>query len=83
MQLDAPVLSSMRTVLKDLAFKAQLLQAGRSEGRRSQRGASFLALGTDAASMSDSLLSVFQSDREESDSVPLEFAQRLLARLAC
>jgi hypothetical protein len=79
-QLDAPVLSSMRTVLKDLAFKAQLLQAGRSEGRRSQRGASFLALGTDAASMSDSLLSVFQS--EGSDSVPLEFAQRLLARTA-
>merc|ERR1719420_2526647 len=33
-QLDAPILSSMRTVLKDLAFKAELLQAGKSEGQR-------------------------------------------------
>merc|ERR1719482_549405 len=45
-QLDAPVLSSMRAVLKDLAFKMQLLQADKTESRRSQRGASFLALGT-------------------------------------
>jgi len=76
-QLDAPVLSSMKTVLKDLAYKAQLFQAGRSERRSS--GASFLAV--DSANVGDKLLSVFQAT-SSSDSVPLEFAQRLLAQSA-
>merc|ERR1719326_2516785 len=33
-QLDASVLSSMHTVLKDLAFKMQMLQAEKAEGHR-------------------------------------------------
>merc|ERR1719428_946372 len=59
-QLDASVLSSMRTVLKDLAFKMQLLQADKSEGRQKQRGASFLSLKTDAT-LGDSLLNMLDA----------------------
>merc|ERR1719486_450474 len=82
-QLDAPVLSSMRTVLSDLAFKAQLLHAGKSERHQLQRGASFLSLSTDASSVGDSLLSVFESAHDDaSAAVPLEFAERLLAQTA-
>jgi len=82
-QLDAPVLSSMREVLKDLAFKAQLLQAGQTEGRHTQAGASFLAMSKDGTSVGDSLLSVFESGHDEaSGAIPLEFAQRLLAQKA-
>merc|ERR1719389_100696 len=64
-QLDAPVLSSMRAVLKDLAFKAQLLQAGRSEERPSRHAASFLSLTTDATPVGDSLLNVFELGHDE------------------
>merc|ERR1719486_899880 len=82
-QLDAPILSSMRTVLSDLAFKAQLLHAGKSERHQLQRGASFLSLSTDATSVGDSLLSVFESGHDDaSAAVPLEFAERLLAQTA-
>jgi len=81
-QLDASVLSSMRAVLKDLAFKMQLLQAGKSEARRTQRGTSFLSMSTDASSVSDSLLSVFENKEDASSAVPLEFAQRVLAQTA-
>jgi len=82
-QLDAPILSSMRTVLSDLAFKAQLLHAGKSERHQLQRGASFLSLSTDASSVGDSLLSVFESAHDDaSAAVPLEFAERLLAQTA-
>merc|ERR1719326_2831794 len=35
-QLDASILSSMHTVLKDLAFKIQMINAGKSEEQRSQ-----------------------------------------------
>jgi len=79
LQLDAPLLSSMHTVLQDLAFKAQLLDAGKSEGRRSQRGTSFLSLSTDASVDRSSVLSTFATG---AGSVPLEFAQRLLAKSA-
>jgi len=81
-QLDAPLLSSMRAVLKDLAFKMQLLQAGKSESRKSQRGASFLSLSTESTSTSEALLKVFKSSHEASESVPLEFAVRELAKAA-
>jgi hypothetical protein len=82
-QLDAPVLSSIRTVLKDLAFKAQMLNADKAEAPRSQRGASFLSMSTDAASAADSLLSYLDSTSTgTSSSVPLEFAQQLLAQQA-
>jgi chromosome segregation ATPase len=82
-QLDASVLSSMHTVLKDLAFKAQMLQADQSEGRHSRQGTSFLSLSTDSTSAGESLLSVFESGHgEASGAVPLEFAQRILAKTA-
>jgi hypothetical protein len=82
-QLDAPVLSSIRAVLKDLAFKAQMLDAAKSESPRSQRGASFLSMSTEAASAADSLLSYLDSTSTgTSSSVPLEFAQQVLAQQA-
>jgi len=81
-QLDAPLLSSMRAVLKDLAFKMQLLQADKSEDRKSQRGASFLSLSTESTSSSEALLSVFESSGEASDTMPLDFAVRELAKAA-
>jgi len=77
-QLDASILSSMRTVLKDLAFKAQMLQADESEARHSQHGASFLSLSTERASLGDKLTSILGDDA--SGAVPLEFAQRMLAK---
>jgi len=80
LQLDAPLLASMHTVLQDLALKAQLLEAGKSEGRHSTKhGVSFLSLNTDATSDRSSLLSTFASG---AGAVPLEFAQRLLAQSA-
>jgi len=79
-QLDASVLSSMRTVLKDLAFKMQLLQADKSEGRQKQRGASFLSLKTDA-SLGDSLLNMLDAS-DASGAVPLNLAEKVLAQTA-
>merc|ERR1719440_907616 len=79
-QLDASLLSSMRAVLKDLAFKMQMLQADKTEGRRPGRSTSFLSLSTDSTSV-DSLMSIFGKD-EAASSVPLEFAQKVLARNA-
>jgi ABC-type transporter Mla subunit MlaD len=78
-QLDASVLSSIRTVLKDLAFKAQMFEAGKSETHRKQTGSSFLSLSTDSQSLGDKLLSVFDSDGFASGAVPLDIAQRVLA----
>jgi len=79
-QLDASVLSSMHTVLKDLAFKMQLLQADKSEGRQKQRGASFLSLKTDA-SLGDSLLNMLDAS-DASGAVPLNLAEKVLAQTA-
>jgi len=79
-QLDASVLSSMRTVLKDLAFKMQLLQADKSEGRQKQRGASFLSLKTDAT-LGDSLLNMLDAS-DASGAVPLNLAEKVLAQTA-
>merc|ERR1719171_2606600 len=80
-QLDAPLLASMRQVLKDLAYKMQVLQASKSEGRHSQRGASFLSLNTDSASLGDSLLGAFGASHDDAaGALPLEIAERMLAR---
>jgi hypothetical protein len=78
-QLDASVLSSMHTVLKDLAFKLQMQQADKSEGIHFKRGTSFLSLTTESASMGETLLN---SLGEVSGAVPLEFAERVLAKTA-
>jgi len=76
-QLDAPLLSSLRTVMKDLAFKQQMLHAGQSERASKKRGASFLSMSTDSS------LGDFLSDQgDAAGAVPLEFAQKLLARAA-
>jgi hypothetical protein len=80
-QLDAGVLSSMRAVLKDLAFKQQMVEADRNEHSiRKRNGVAFLSLSTESRSLGKSLLSVIEDD--EAVSVPLEFAQRELAKAA-
>jgi len=75
-QLDAPLLTSMRTVLKDLAFKQQMLHADQTEhASRKRGGASFLALNT-GSSLGD-----FLADQgDAAGAMPLEFAQKMLAR---
>jgi hypothetical protein len=79
-QLDASLLTSMRVVLKDLAFKQQMLEADRSERPINKHsGASFLSTDT-SSSASDSLLKLIGSDA--AGGVPLEFAERLLAKAA-
>eukprot|EP00427_Karlodinium_veneficum_P013510 CAMPEP_0169071120 /NCGR_PEP_ID=MMETSP1015-20121227/5489_1 /TAXON_ID=342587 /ORGANISM="Karlodinium micrum, Strain CCMP2283" /LENGTH=768 /DNA_ID=CAMNT_0009130183 /DNA_START=86 /DNA_END=2392 /DNA_ORIENTATION=+ len=81
-QLDESVLASMRVVLKDLAFKQQLLQAERSERPIFKHsGASFLATDT-GSSTSDALLKLVDASSDATASVPLEFAEKLLAKAA-
>jgi len=76
-QLDASVLTSVRTVLKDLAFKQQLLRAAQSERPSNKHsGASFLSTGTD----SGSLAAFFGGDATVA--LPLDVAQQVLARAA-
>jgi len=73
-QLDASVLASVRSVLSDLAFKVQLLEAGKPD-RKAQKGA-FLQTETTG----DSLLNIFDSMHDApAGAVPLEFAQKILA----
>jgi len=76
-QLDASVLTSVRTVLKDLAFKQQLLRAAQSERPSNKHsGASFLSTGTE----SGSLAAFFGGDATVA--LPLDVAQQVLARAA-
>merc|ERR1719253_2570073 len=72
----------MRSVLSDLAYMMQLIQASKGEGKQQKmHGASFLSLST--ASVVDSLLNVFDSMHDAPvGSVPLEFAQKILAESA-
>jgi hypothetical protein len=80
-QLDASLLSSMRSVLSDLSYKMQLIQAGKGEDQHKMHGASFLSLSTQ--SVGDSLLNVFDSMHDApAGAVPLEFAQKILAESA-
>jgi hypothetical protein len=80
-QLDAPLLTSMRTVLKDLSFKQQMLRADQSEHQSTKRGASLLSLSTGSAS-GDSLVSVLEMSNEDAAIMPMEVAQKILAREA-
>jgi len=77
-QLDAPVLTSLRTVLKDLAFKQQMMRAAQSERPNKKRnGASFLSLSTES-----SLGDFLSSQGDAAGSMPSEFAEKILAREA-
>jgi len=75
-QLDASVATSIRTVMKDLAFKQEMMRAEQSEQPTKKAGASFLAMST-ASSLGD-----FMSSDAQAEVMPLEFAQRILARAA-
>merc|ERR1719183_2251464 len=71
----------MRTVLKDLSFKQQMLRADQSEHPSTKRGASLLSLSTGSAS-GDSLVSVLEMSNEDAAIMPMEVAQKVLAREA-
>merc|ERR1719473_170530 len=60
----------------------QMLEADKSEGRSRQHGTSLLSVSTGDKSLGESLLSVFESSKDEASSVPLDIAQRVLARNA-
>jgi len=75
-QLPAPVLSSLNAVLKDLAFKQQMLEARQAE--QPSRGASFLSTGSKSTSTGSALLNLVSGASAES-SVPLKYAQQILA----
>merc|ERR1719502_2468127 len=75
-QLPAPLLASIRTVLKDLDFKQKMLRADQSERPSKRSGTSFLSMSTET----ESLNSLFQGDAV--GAVPLEYAQRELAKAA-
>jgi len=81
-QLDAPVMSSMRAVLRDLAFKHELLTVESSE----QHGTALLALGAKSegtTAAGDSLLSALDArGAAAAESLPLEIAQKVLSRSA-
>jgi len=78
-QLPAPVLSSLNAVLKDLAYKQQMLEARQEE--HPSRGASFLATGAKSTSTGTALLALVDGASAES-SVPLKFAEQVLAKSA-
>jgi hypothetical protein len=82
-QLDAPVLASMRAVLTDLAFKHKMIEADKIERRgKKQNGASFLS--TETGSLGASLLSVFDSNAVDAAGAtfPLSVAEKVLANTA-
>jgi hypothetical protein len=85
-QLDAPMLSSMRAVLRDLAFKHEMLLASRSEKK-----VSFLDLATKSAAGSSegativghALLEALDAEGDAVDNgLPLKFAQQVLEKSA-
>jgi hypothetical protein len=82
-QMDAPMMSSMRAVLRDLAFKHEMLLAGAHE--KGQKF-SFLQRGDSVQSSTatgDSLLSALDATGVSAAStVPLDIAQKLLERSA-
>jgi chromosome segregation ATPase len=74
-QIDAPVMSSMRAVLRDLAFKHEMLVAGRHE-----KGLSFLQ--QDSSSTGDSLLSALDAAGASMVPLPIDAAQKILEHSA-
>merc|ERR1719393_562562 len=55
-QLPAPILSSLHAVLKDLAYKQQMLEARQSENPRRAHGTAFLSTGSQSAASGTALL---------------------------
>jgi len=80
-QLDAPVMSSMRAILRDLAFKHEFLTVSGSE---QQHAAAFTQMGTGATTASEhSLLSALDArGAAAAESLPLDIAQKVLAQSA-
>jgi len=82
-QVDSPIMSSIRAVLRDLAFKHEMLLA--DAGEKGNRKVSFLALGAEAGTTAtgNSLLSALDAQGSAAASaLPLEFAMRVLERSA-
>jgi hypothetical protein len=81
-QLDASLLASMRVVLKDLAFKQQMMQAEKSE-RPIKKGssASFLAVDGETGSLGQSLLNIF-GEHDSTSAISLDIAEKVLASSA-
>jgi len=81
-QLDMSVMTSMRAVLRDLAFKHELMTVSASE----HHGTALLAIGAGANSgtaSSDSLLSALDArGASTAQSLPLDIAEKLLSQSA-
>mmetsp|Transcript_49409 Transcript_49409/g.92398 ORF Transcript_49409/g.92398 Transcript_49409/m.92398 type:complete len:776 (-) Transcript_49409:105-2432(-) len=81
-QMDAPVLSSLRSVLHDLAFKREMMLAGRSEKRAEPV---LLSMNVDSYNKNElgsqvrSLLSALDTSGTAANMLPIEFAQQVLA----
>jgi len=73
LQLDAPVVSSLRAVLRDVSFKYEVMMATRSTP---EHKSSLLQMKT---ALDQDLISALGAKSEE---IPVEFAQRLLQRRA-
>lgn len=89
LQLDGPILSSMRVLLRDLALRYQMLVAGRAE--RGTRQAAFISLvakarrneAAGAQGTSSALLDALDAqDLHSMDVLPLKFATRFIANAA-
>jgi len=74
LQLDASLAASLRAVMKDLAEKQEMMRADQSERPRKNAGAAFLSMSTESS------LGDFLGNQDAA--MPLEFAQRVLARAA-
>jgi hypothetical protein len=81
-QLDASLLASMRVVLKDLAFKQQMMEADRSARPvKKTSAASFLTVDSESGSLGQALLNTF-GEHDSPGAIPLEIAERVLANNA-
>jgi len=74
LQLGAPLLSSLRVVLRDVAFKHETMST------HAERGTAFVAIGSGSSKSPSDLLSVFGAAAD--DELPLKFAEQMLAKSA-
>ena len=88
MQLDAPLVSGLRVLLRDAALKREEWLAAHPDGKHPQQHPAFLSLrggahrAADQAVESALLSAVDANGAPVSDSVPLEFAQRVVEERA-
>mmetsp|Transcript_14713 Transcript_14713/g.26110 ORF Transcript_14713/g.26110 Transcript_14713/m.26110 type:complete len:772 (+) Transcript_14713:116-2431(+) len=86
-QMDSPVLSSLRSVLRDLAFKREMMLASMSEHHMRVKPV-LLSMDTDTSRKSElsaeaqSLLSVLDTSSSATSPLSVEYAQTILARNA-